>query len=208
MLFKYNAKIKPSLYSPEFQYFDWALISRRRRILDKWFYFYINDPIMPIVVWDDESAIGYQIQPGTNRYIGTALRDNNEWIDAVYITNKADTCNTNELTLSHCIDVYNANSLDSHNITLDNPIHKWGIGDQTLYDPSWIPPVFDWIHKNLKYKWGLEYQGHVHYVNSERRLSSLFKKTKLIVHANDFLTVQEATKYLFDRIRLFEFRDL
>lgn len=204
MLYKYKASIRPDLESKEFRYFDYALISRKR-ILDKWFYFYMNDPIKPLIVWNDKDIIGIQIQPGTNRYIGTALRNKDIWLDAVYISN--DQSAPAEIKLHSLIETID-DRLDTSYISLDNEVHRWGIGNQTLYDRSWIPPVYDWVHDNLKYKWGLEYQGKIYYVNAERRLNSLFKTTKLIVRSSDFISVQDAVKHLFETIRSFEFGDL
>ena len=168
----------------------------------------MNDPIQPLIVWKDDQELGFQIQPGSNRYIGTALRNQDLWIDAVLITNDPEYQSPTELKVFDLIDTFDADRLTSSQIQLDNPIHKWGIGNQTLYDSSWIDPVFNWVHDNLKYRWGLEYQGHVHYVNSERRLTTLFKSTKMIVRANDFISVQEATIHLFKTIKSFEFGDL
>jgi hypothetical protein len=208
MLYKYKASIRPTFDSKNFVYFDHALISRRRRILDKWFYFYMNDPTRPLIVWKDDQELGFQIQPGSNRYIGTALRNKDLWIDAVLITNNPKFQAPAELKVFELVDTIDADHVDCHNISLENPVHKWGIGQQTLNDAAWIAPVFDWVHNHLKYKWGLEYQGVVYYVNSERRLSSLFKTTKMIVRADEFISVQEATRHLFETIKLFEFRDL
>jgi hypothetical protein len=208
MLYKYKASIRPTFDSKNFVYFDHALTSGRRRILDKWFYFYINDPIKPVVIWKDTRHIGFQIQPGSNRYIGTALRKKDLWVDAVLITNDAGFQSPNELKVFDLIDAIDSEDLDCYKISLDNPVHKWGIGKQTLYNSDWIAPVFDWVHNNLKYQWGMEYRGVVHYVNSERRLSSLFKTTKMIVKAEQFISVQEATQHLFETIKSFEFRNL
>ena len=196
MLDKYKCRVKPSLDSEIFTYFEQAI--NRRRILDKWFYFYKNNPTQPVIIWKSKHLSNYQLQPGTNRYIGTALRNNNEWIDGVFITDDHITTlkEIEILNLIESIDMPTS-CPDFYQITLDNPVHKWGIGDQTLYDPAWIQPVYDWVHNNVKYTWGLKFNKKIYYVNSERRISSIFKKTKHIVDANDYPSLQLAVQALF-----------
>jgi hypothetical protein len=196
MLDKYKCRVKPSLDSEIFTYFEQAI--NRRRILDKWFYFYKNNPTQPVIIWKSKHLSNYQLQPGTNRYIGTALRNNNEWIDGIFITDDHITTlkEIEILNLIESIDMPTS-CPDFYQITLDNPVHKWGIGDQTLYDPAWIQPVYDWVHNNVKYTWGLKFNKKIYYVNSERRISSIFKKTKHIVDANDYPSLQLAVQELF-----------
>jgi YHS domain-containing protein len=201
MLRKYNCRIQPRLHSKLFPYFEQAL--GRRRILDKWFYFYINQPTDPVIVWKSKLYAEWQLQPGTNRYIGTALRNSKEWLAGEFITDDVVE-STDEISILELIDTADLD-FDSYQITLDDPAHKWGVGNQTLYDPVWIQPVFDWIHDNVKYRWGLEYQGKTYYVSSERRLTSMFKKTKNIIHADNYPNIQTAVQLLFQEIRRTEF---
>jgi hypothetical protein len=196
MLNKYNCQVQPRLDSKLFPYFEQAL--GRRRILDKWFYFYKNNPTNPVVIWKSKYINSYQLQPGTNRYIGTALRSSDEWISGVYITDDLikPVDELKILNLYESVELH-TNYPNFYNITLDNPTHRWGVAGQTLYDPSWIQPVYDWIHANVKYQWGLNYNNTVYYINPERRLSSLFKHTGAIINANDYPTVQQAVQALF-----------
>jgi len=200
MLNKYSCQLQPRIDSRLFPYFVDAI--GRRRILDKWFYFYINQPEKPVIIWKMKDSEYWQLQPGTNRYIGVALRNNKEWIDSVLVTD--DTVDVPEIRNLELIDS-NDLEIEDYQITLSNQAHAWGIGNQTLYDPAWIQPVYDWIHSNLKYRWGLEYNGQVYYVNSERKITSLFKKTKEIVYSKNYASLQLAVEDLFKKIKLHEF---
>jgi YHS domain-containing protein len=200
MLNKYSCQIQPKIHSELFPYFEQAI--GRRRILDKWFYFYIIQPEKPVIIWKSKSRQDWQLQPGTNRYIGVALRDSKEWIDGVLITD--DNILTHEIKNLILLESQNLKITD-YQITLNNPVHKWGVGDQTLYNSDWIQPVYNWIHTNVKHRWGLKYKGKTYYVSSERRFTSVFKKTKKILNAEDYPNIQLAVQALFQEIKLNEF---
>jgi len=210
MLHKYNCKVKPLLDSNLFGYFAGAF--SRHRILDKWFYFYMNEPIKPIVIWKISSTPCWQLQPGTNRYIGTALRGNNEWIDGVLITDEV--VNIDEIEILHKVDSIDwcGSNLELNNIP-SNAIHQWGIGSQITDDEYWFLDAYKWITKNVKNKWGLEYQGKVFYVSPGmhhiriigKEFYPSFRKTKVIVKAIDYPNLQTAVKTLFEMIKLYEF---
>jgi hypothetical protein len=198
MLIKYKCKVQPRIDSLVFTYFsDVTHAFNRKRILDKWFYFYINNPIRPVIIWKIKDVPQYQLQPGTNRYIGTALRGTEEWLDGYYITD-SDVPNFDELKISNAIDKQDVEDLGPNfdQITLDNPLHVWGVGKNDIH---WHQPVFDWISKSLKYTWGLEYNGKTYYVNH-----SWFKKTKKIFKASDYPSVQLAVQDMFHSIKYFE----
>jgi len=193
MLTKYKARVQPRLNGDIFTYFTDAF--GRRRILDKWFYFYIHNPKRPVIIWKIKAVDQYQLQPGTNRYIGMALRGSSEWLDAYYITDEP-VPSYEELQILEMIDYKDVNDLGPNfdQITLDNPLHVWGVGENEIH---WHQPVFDWINANVKYKWGLEYKGKTYYVNY-----SLFRRTKKIVRAEDYPNVHLAVQDLFRMIKI------
>lgn len=214
MLHKYHCKIQPQLYSDTFVYFEQAF--DRFRILDKWFYFYINEPVQPVIVWKSANLNYYQLQPGTNRYIGVALRGNNDNINGFFITDyfEETNCIPTEIKIVNFADSIDLNLDDYSSIDLKNSSHAWGIGNHTLYkDNSWYDPVWDWIYDNLKYSWGLEYNNKIYYVNSNKHLQknkivenfrsihALFKETQTVVKSSDFPDVRAAVQHLFKLIK-------
>ena len=199
MLYKYKCKVQPQLHSNTFPYFEQAF--SRFRILDKWFYFYINNPTDPVIVWKAAKLNHYQLQPGTNRYIGTALRDSNEWLNGAFVTDDISSIEkvTSEIEILDLFETANldANDPNFYQITLDNPSHKWGIGNQTFCDDSWYAAVWNWIYENLEYRWGLEYNGTTYYVNAERHPRSSHKQIKTVLDASNFPNIQTAVQQLF-----------
>lgn len=219
MLHKYQCKVQPRLCSKTFPYFEQAF--GRFRILDKWFYFYMNDPKNHVIVWKSNTITGYQLQPGTNRYIGVALRNSDHWIDGMFVTdNLKEIANVPfDIKILQLVDSINLDmsSKNFYHITLDNPAHRWGIETHTSYkDNSWYQPVWNWIYDNLKYSWGLEYNGKIYHVNCNkylqkenlteniRSIRAYFKKPKTIVRASDFPNVQSAVRHLFELIKTTE----
>ena len=193
-----------------FGYFSGAF--SRHRILDKWFYFYMHNPTQPVIIWKISKSPYWQLEPGTNRYIGTALRKNNEWINGILITDEI--INTDEIIVLDKIDSidWQGDDLALHNIPCNN-IHEWGIGSQIKDDPFWFRNVYKWITNNVKNKWGLEYHGTIHYVSPGghhiqifgKKYYLSFRRTKTIIKASDYPDLQTAVKTLFEMIKLHEF---
>jgi len=218
MLYKHRCSVHPRLYSETFGYFEQAF--DRFRILDKWFYFYMNEPVNPVIVWKSQDTNHYQLQPGTNRYIGVALRGNNDTINGLIISDcpKEAYHAPEEIQIFDIVDSTNLDLDDYSTIDLKHASHQWGVADHTLYrDNSWYDPVWDWIYKNLKHSWGLEYNNKIYYVNSNkhfqkdkiienfRSIHARFKKTNTIIKASDFPNVQAAVQHLFGLIKKTEF---
>jgi hypothetical protein len=209
MLYKYNCKIKPLLDSALFTYFEDALT--RHRILDKWFYFYIHDAFKPVVIWkiENSNTSNWHLHPGTNRYIGTALRNNNEWIDGILITDTS--VDSREIKILDKIDYLDWNGYD---LEFDkkmpcNDLQNWAIGSQMSDDPFWFCDVYKWITNNVKDRWGLEYQGTIHYVSPGEHHIQIFgkkyylsfRRTKTIIKASDYPDLKTAVKTLFEMIK-------
>jgi len=82
---KYTCKIIPSIENTQMENdFSSPSVLAKKSVLQKWFYFYMNTPDHPVYVREHESS--YIIHPGTNRYIGTALRDDNSELDCILLS--------------------------------------------------------------------------------------------------------------------------
>jgi hypothetical protein len=218
MLYKYKCTVQPTLCSKTFPYFEQAF--DRFRILDKWFYFYINEPIKPVIVWKTSNLNNYQLQPGTNRYIGVSLRNNNELIDGLFVTdNEKEIYRTpDEIKVFDLVDSVDLDMdyPDFYYIHAKTESHIWGINGTYNFTSGWYQPVWDWIGANLKHSWGLEYNGKIYYVNRHTRVQryslienlrsirSCFRKPYTIVQASDFPNVQQAVHHLFELIKTTE----
>lgn len=170
-------------------------IKRDKLALEKWFYFYINDPINPVLLNFSKMTNYYAVlEPGSNRYIGVSLREKELEIGGLILT---DTDNLKDLPYEIKID---------------------GIGDrETLkeiyrieFGICWVDE-FDWVENNLKYTWGLEIDNEVFFLNHEYPINIQKKppkEVKEIVRVRDHLDLESAIKYLFKRVVKTEFKPL
>ena len=197
MLHKYKCLVQPRMDSNLFPYFADAF--GRRRILDKWFYFYKNTPRDPVTIWKIKSRTDWQLQPGYNRYIGTALRSSGDWLPGQFITDDVIP-DVDELKVFEHIDHVDLDIGDPslfYEFNSKNIHHYWGRGPQSHEQTNWHQSVFDWMHENIHHRWGLEYHDKIYYINGERRFNTLFKKTKAIIKASDYPNVRIAVQELF-----------
>jgi len=216
MLYKYKCTVQPHLHSKTFPYFEEAF--DQIRTLDKWFYFYINEPVKPVIVWKSSNLGNYQLQPGTNRYIGVSLRCSDEWIDGLFITDNQNEINQTPVNIK-VFDLVSSVDLDMNHpnfyyIHAQTESHIWGVSGTYNFTNSWYWSAWDWIY-SLKYCWALEYNGKLYYVNREtkfqgtvkenfRSVRAYFKKPKQVINASDFDSVRDAVQFLFETIKATE----
>ena len=204
MIKRYRCKITPTLTSSCFRYLDnGRFYSRNIMALEKLFYFYVNDPVQPVILWNSCSLS--KIEPGTNRYLGVALREANAEIDGICITD-CDTIISNEVRLGDYIDSTDLQLGDSfwgHGSSRqwDEKLVNWAIGNATtLNNSEWYEPAFKWISDNLKYTWALDVNGQMHFLNQGYNFFIFPKKVKEIVKVSDHANIEEAIKHLFKKV--------
>lgn len=216
MLYKYNCLLTPRLYGRiciESAPLDVQLY-RKNRVLDKWFYFYINDPVEPIIIWSmrnfraDGRDTGFHIEPGLNRYTGIALRKSKIQIPGRLITDYD--IDDSKIKIPREIEILDVvDSVDLPPLLHDycptfdknGPREAWAIdGETNLNDNAWHIPVYKWIEDNLEHTWGLEYKDKLHYVNYVNGGHTTRAETANIVSVKDFRSLSDAVSELFAQI--------
>lgn len=199
MIKKYHCRITPALDSKHFVFFSDYEIQHnlsRDRILNKWFYFYINKPVQPIIIWVGDNLL--RLEPGSNRYIGTALRQTGESIPAIAIV-EGEPVVPKEITILDFIEEADFNM--EHKLSSDSLFVKWALGNSTtLNSNDWYVPAFKWIRKNLKYSWGLEYQNKTYFLNGEKKYFLFTPRLKETVRVEDHKNFESAVIHLFKKV--------
>ena len=173
-------------------------------ILNKWFYFYINNPVQPVIIWSTTNTI--RLEPGTNRYIGVALRESNIEIDGICITD-CDTNIPNEVSLGDYIDSTDIKLEIPKQLDATSELCNWAIGNTTtLNNGEWYEPAFKWIADNLKYAWALDVNNQLYFLNKGYNFFIFPRKVKEVVKASDHNNLEEAVKHLFKKVVECEFK--
>lgn len=207
MLYKYNAKVYASLINTSIPIFNLMLFTKnfkRYRILDKWFYFYNNLPQSPVVVWNlHKYGVYYHLEPGTNRVIGTALREA-KWIDAILITDDPQA--------PACYGIEKNELIDSIELTLENfdfkkktPAIMWGVEPHTIIDEiGWYVPTFKWVSERLKnVTWILKYHDRKYLLNPTVQNHTVpHDDIGGVVDVADYPTILDAIKHLFEQANI------
>ncbi len=205
MLKKYHCLIVPNLTDRHFSFFTDNMIShnlKRDRILNKWFYFYINEPVQPVIIWIGKDSV--RLEPGTNRYVGNALRSRNTPIPGIAIVDDSATI-PESIQLLDYIEESNLAFDISGKLDATSNICKWAIGSATtLNSNDWYKPAFQWIRENLKYTWALEYKGQKYFLNQRKRLFVFPSKPKSIVKVENYDSFEDAVIDLFNQVCLYE----
>lgn len=131
--------------------------------MDKWFYFYVHRPREPVVVWVADTWVA--VHPGTNRLIGRGLRDNDDQLPAIVITEES-TVWPKDLSARILVDRCDLAWPKDLNNAAD-PAIQWAVGSETTFNKSttWTKEVYAWISENLRHVWALKYQNRVYCVN-------------------------------------------
>jgi hypothetical protein len=207
MIKKYSCTVTPTLESTYLHFFTESMNVhnlKRDRILNKWFYFYANNPVQPIIFWGINNS--FRVEPGTNRYIGVALRESNIEIDAIYITDN-DTNIPNEIKLVNYIGCSDFDLESYKRFDTTSDLCKWAVGSvTTLNSNDWYKPAFKWIADNLKYTWALDIEGQLYFLNKGYDFFIFPKKIKEVVKVSDHENLEKAVKHLFKKVVECEFR--
>jgi hypothetical protein len=161
----------------------------------------MNTPKDPIIIWKLKNIPAFQLEPGTNRFIGSALRKD-QWLSALLITDDPSIITPADIQLGALIETTDL-VLTSYEIEKKLPEHVWGMdGRTTVGDGSWYRPAFSWTRRKLKYAWALEFQNQQYLLNPFYKFL-YFKyprKIKEVVRVEDHKDVQAAVQYLFNRV--------
>jgi hypothetical protein len=205
MIKKFHCSIIPDLSNNYLSFFSKEMIDhnlKRDRILNKWFYFYMNNPIQPIVIWIGKNGI--RLEPGTNRYVGVALRQSSCSIPAIAIV-EDDAAIPDFITILDCIESSNLEFDISGALDSNSKLCKWAIGTATTLNSfKWYIPAFKWIRKKLKYTWVLEYQGKKYFLNQHRQFFIFSPKIKKVVKVEDYKNFEDSVIDLFNQVCEYE----
>lgn len=197
---KYLCAIEPNVNSETFYYFDTDTIEsnfKRYKILNNWFYFFINPPVDPVVIWRFENN-AFDLHPGTNRYIGMSLRNDGSKIYAYLITESIKKM-PKEIEILELVDKYNDFTVkDRIRYNRSNKPTKemlyWAIDDTR--DDSWRTRIYDdvevYIRENFKSKWGLKYKDEMYYLGNTNA------EVAKVIDANEFDSLSGAISFLFN----------
>ena len=213
MLTKYRSSIRANLTSVGINWFSPAMNAHwmsRARILDKWFYFYVNKPREPVVVWVSQHCIA--VHPGTNRLIGCLLRAQNIVLPALVIKQNPSVFpkDLGPMTEIACCDLPWPQDINSSS----EPAIQWAVGNETSFNRGeWKNEVFGWVRDNLNYVWALKYQSRVYCVNWGKHwgfkwgvalaLSKYLRWPRPlggVVDAADYHSLDQAVQVLFKKI--------
>jgi hypothetical protein len=163
--------------------------------LPMWFYFYltpINDPLTILHHQDGD----VEIHPGTNRFIGRSIRDDQPWLDARIISIGEPWSHTlsgirNERLLKQGSFDYTS----KRDFYSNQELYRWSFGTYAPTGDSWLEMPEQWSNQQLG-QWGGQLtlnNGQVHYVNR--------KATKWIkVSQRKHLGLMSATQRLFRKL--------
>lgn len=209
MLKKYQCTIIPSLDSIQFSFIKQKESIERNlklhKVLDKWFYFFNNDPDEPVIIWLSNNVI--RLEPGTMRFIGVSLRKSQMALKGILIMDEEFSHSIpNEITIGNLIETSELPfSITSGALNAQTDICKWAIrNDTSLNSTKWYGRVFGWIRKNVKNSYGLLYNNQIYYLNSKKRFIFFPPKPKLIVNVQNFTSFEDAVIYLFKQIKKYE----
>lgn len=210
MLNKYNCTITPSLNSSKFSFIKQKESIERHlrlyRVLDKWFYFYKNDPEEPVIIWLSNDLI--RLEPGTMRFTGVSLRQSNMYLNGILIQDENFKQEVpSEIKVGNFIESTELDFTIKSTDALDpqSEICKWAIKDATtLNSTKWYVRVFGWIRENVKHSYGLSYNNKIYYLNKKRKFMFLPVKPKFIVKVEDFKCFADAVIHLFNQVKKYE----
>lgn len=210
MLKKYNCTITPSLDSTKFSFIKQTESIERHlklyRVLDKWFYFYNNDPEEPVIIWLSNELL--RLEPGTMRFTGVALRQSNMSLKGIVIQDEHFQYEIpSDIKMSDFIESTNLKFSINCTDALDpkSDICKWAIKDATtLNSTKWYSRVFGWIRENVKHSYGLSYNNKIFYLNKKRKFMFLPVEPKLIVKVENFDSFADAVIHLFTQVKKYE----
>ncbi len=206
MLKKYSCSLIPNLTDKYFTFFTDHMIShnmkKRDSILDKWFYFYMNEPIQPVIIWIKQNYL--RLEPGTTRYVGTALRQCAHPILGIAIIEDNASIPEN-ITIIDYIEESNLSMDISDKLDEKSPLCKWAIGSTTtLNSNDWWGPALKWIKRNVKHTHALEYKGKQYYLNQRKKMLIFPSEAKIVVKVENYDKFEYAVIDLFKQVCLYE----
>lgn len=168
-------------------------------LLSKWFYFYVLPIQDPLTVLHHEDG-DVELHPGTNRFIGRSLRNDQPWAPAkiISINREWDKRLSGIRNESHeKTQTFDYNS--KHDFYENEKLNAWSIGSYAPEPKTWLRISDEWA-KYVLGSWGgrlVTYSGKTFAVNPHSE-----KKNTIVRHVKDFDGLFSATQFLFKELSM------